>query len=157
MSKWCRLASYLAQFQLMINIYQEISHGINQICSGHNCLVIPVSPQFPDDTHSSQSPALMVLLWNRSMDWLGIRGGLCVNCIVHFQAIIKVHTIILLASNCSIVSTAFSLTRIHQIMWVRLLRIMNKAEVHDQIKDQRPVQSLVLGNWNSETRYIPGP
>jgi len=32
----------------MIMIYQEISHGINQICSGQNCLVIPGSPQFPD-------------------------------------------------------------------------------------------------------------
>ena len=32
----------------MIIIYKEISYGINQICSGHNCLVIPVSPQFPD-------------------------------------------------------------------------------------------------------------
>ena len=48
MSKWYRLASYLAQFQFMIIIYKEISHGVNQIYSGHNCLVIPVSPQFPD-------------------------------------------------------------------------------------------------------------
>ena len=32
----------------MIIIYKEISYSINQICSGHNCLVIPVSPQFPD-------------------------------------------------------------------------------------------------------------
>ena len=32
----------------MIIIYKEISHSINQICSGHNYLVIPVSPQFPD-------------------------------------------------------------------------------------------------------------
>ena len=34
----------------MIIIYKEISYSINQICSGHNCLVIPVSPQFPDVT-----------------------------------------------------------------------------------------------------------
>ena len=48
MSKWYRLASNLAQFQLMIIIYWGISHGVNLICSAHNCLVIPVSPQFPD-------------------------------------------------------------------------------------------------------------
>ena len=45
---WYRLASYLAQFQFKIIIYKEISHGVNQICSGHNFLVIPVSPWFPD-------------------------------------------------------------------------------------------------------------
>ena len=38
----------------MIIIYKEISHSINQICSGHNCLVIPVSPHFPDGNDSAQ-------------------------------------------------------------------------------------------------------
>ena len=46
---WYRLASYLAQFHFKIIIYKEISHGVNQICSGHNFLVIPVSPWFPDE------------------------------------------------------------------------------------------------------------
>ena len=33
----------------IISAYDNyISYSINQICSGHNCLVIPVSPQFPD-------------------------------------------------------------------------------------------------------------
>ena len=45
---WYRLASYLAQFQFKIIIYKEISHSVNQIRSGHNFLVIPVSPWFPD-------------------------------------------------------------------------------------------------------------
>ena len=57
MSKWYRLASDLAQFQLMIIIYYEISYGVNQIYSGHNCLAIPVyTPQFfnPDATHSDK-------------------------------------------------------------------------------------------------------
>ena len=45
---WYRLASYLAQFHFKIIIYKEISHGVNQICSGHNFLVIPVSPWSPD-------------------------------------------------------------------------------------------------------------
>ena len=34
----------------IISAYDNyISYSINQICSGHNCPVIPVSPQFPDD------------------------------------------------------------------------------------------------------------
>ena len=45
---WYRWASSLAQFQFKIIIYKEIPHGVNQICSGHNFLVIPVSPWFPD-------------------------------------------------------------------------------------------------------------
>ena len=45
---WYRLASYLPQLRFKIVIYKEISHGINQICSGHNFLVIPVPPWFPD-------------------------------------------------------------------------------------------------------------
>ena len=32
----------------MIIIYKEITHDVNQTYSSHNCLVIPVSPQFPD-------------------------------------------------------------------------------------------------------------
>ena len=46
--QWYRLISYLAQFQFIIITYKEISHDVNQIYSGHNCLVIPVSSQFPD-------------------------------------------------------------------------------------------------------------
>ena len=33
-----------------ISVYDNyISHDVNQIYPGHNCLVIQVSPQFPDE------------------------------------------------------------------------------------------------------------
>ena len=57
---WYRLASYLAQFQFKIIIYKEIPHGVNQICSGHNFLVIPVSPWFPDGQHC---PSHWIMPW----------------------------------------------------------------------------------------------
>ena len=42
----------------MIIIYKKISHNIYQIFSGHNCLVIPVSPQFPDVIKSIKEMAM---------------------------------------------------------------------------------------------------
>ena len=69
---WCRLASYLVQFQFKIIIYKEISHGVNQICSGHNFLVIPVSPWSPDDyvltsSHTLSTGQSYTHLWHSQL------------------------------------------------------------------------------------------
>ena len=82
---WYRLARYLAQFQFNIIICKEIAHCVNQICSGHNFLVIPVSPWFPDGCtcQCSQSATSHIWLISPIYHVFSIFSSLCLLYLTH--------------------------------------------------------------------------
>ena len=67
------MSQVLAQFQFKMILYKEISHGVNQICSGHHFLAILVSPWFPEDfpkenRFQTGTVSSIVLYWNSTFN-----------------------------------------------------------------------------------------